>query len=618
MGKFKEKWTLIRYLGKLAVQASKSYLPLSLLLVILRSLTPFLAVVMPKFIIDSLTSRTDGMRVVILILITVGAGLLSSLLISFLEKARDIQAFTVNSHIKLALDQKMMSTDYANLENPEIADLLYRAKDTENRCGSLHVFFDQCMNILSGILSLSGYLAILVSLCMSDRLSALTTTGNGALDFVTRNSALFLLLFAGLTVTGSFMNKSLQKKEDQFYEECVPIFRKLAYHWRLSKNYSVGKDIRVSNLFPLLRRDRHSMVRQAEQKQYAYNATALRYESGTAMFMQLQTILVYLFISLKVFIQSITLGSFYMYSAAIFRLNETVSAVFENFFQMSYSLTYYDAYYQLLELPPLHHQTSEPVPAFPCDIEFRDVWFRYPGTDRDILKGFSAVIPCGKKLAVVGQNGAGKTTLIYLLLRLYTPSKGVILLNGKDIQDYDLESYQAVFSVVFQDFQLFAFDAAENVAGSEDYNAEKVEDVLKKAGVFQRLEKSDGIHTPITRRLQENGVELSGGEAQKLAIARAIYRESSAVILDEPTAALDPLSEMEIMRSFAQLIQNKTALIISHRLSSCRFCDEIWVIENGVLLQQGSHDDLVSQKNQLYYQMWTAQASLYQEEVLDI
>jgi ABC-type multidrug transport system, ATPase and permease components len=214
-------------------------------------------------------------------------------------------------------------------------------------------------------------------------------------------------------------------------------------------------------------------------------------------------------------------------------------------------------------------------------------------------------------MAIVGKNGAGKTTFIKLLCRLYDPTEGEILLNGINIKKYDYEEYLRVFSVVFQDFKLFSFSVAENVATSCEYDEDKLWKCLEQAGIKDRIEKlPEGINTNIYNN-QEEGIEISGGEAQKLAIARALYKDAPVVILDEPTSALDPVSELEIYERFNKLVEEKTSIFISHRMSSCRFCNNILVFDDGQIVQIGNHDELVSDKEGIYHSLWEAQAKYY-------
>lgn len=216
-------------------------------------------------------------------------------------------------------------------------------------------------------------------------------------------------------------------------------------------------------------------------------------------------------------------------------------------------------------------------------------------------------------MALVGKNGCGKSTLVKLLCRLYDPTEGVITLNGIDIRKYKYEDYIALFSVVFQDSQLFSFSVAENVAASLDYDADRVEDCVRRAGLSERLDRMEqGIETCLYKDFDEKGVEISGGEAQKLMLARAIYKGAPFIVLDEPTAALDPISEHEIYTKFNEIVGTRTAIYISHRLSSCRFCDEITVMEEGRIVERGSHKALL-ETGSVYPALWNAQAEYDRE-----
>ena len=216
-------------------------------------------------------------------------------------------------------------------------------------------------------------------------------------------------------------------------------------------------------------------------------------------------------------------------------------------------------------------------------------------------------------MALVGRNGSGKSTLIKLLCRLYDATKGEITLNGIDIRKYSYDDYMQLFSVVFQDSKLFSYSLAENVAADTDFDSELVENCVRKAGLSELLDKmTDGINTYLYKDFNENGVEISGGEAQKLCLARAIYKGAPFMVLDEPTAALDPISEYDIYTKFNSIVGTRTAIYISHRLSSCRFCDDITVLDNGRIIERGSHEKLIA-KGGIYTAMWAAQAEYYKD-----
>ncbi len=244
-------------------------------------------------------------------------------------------------------------------------------------------------------------------------------------------------------------------------------------------------------------------------------------------------------------------------------------------------------------------------------IEFRNVSFRYPGTKELVLDHVNLKIEPSEKIAVVGKNGSGKTTLVKLLCRLYEPEEGEILWNGKNIREYDLREWQKIFAIVFQDYSLLSLTLGQNVAASEQYEAERAKEVLQLAGFGERLNKlKKGLETVVYPEYEQDGVSFSGGEEQKIAIARAIYKGGQICILDEPTAALDPVSESRVYESFDEIVKGKTAVYISHRLSSCKFSDRIFVLDNGKIAESGTHEALLSQ-NGLYAQLWQAQAQYY-------
>ena len=260
-----------------------------------------------------------------------------------------------------------------------------------------------------------------------------------------------------------------------------------------------------------------------------------------------------------------------------------------------------------------HEQDGQRILKMPEDytITFEHVSFRYPGSEEWVLKDLNITLKRGEHFAVVDMNGSGKTTFIKLLCRLYEPEQGRILLNGTDIREFRYEDYQRLFAVVFQDFQIFALPLGENVAASRHYDEARVRACLNQAGVSEFVNGlPKGLNQPLYT-VESDGVNISGGEAQKIAIARALYKDAPFVILDEPTAALDPIAEAEIYAGFQEMVQSKGALYISHRLSSCRFCDTIAVFHEGRLVQMGSHEELLESEDGKYYELWHAQAQYY-------
>ncbi|MBR6647159.1 MAG: ABC transporter ATP-binding protein, partial [Clostridia bacterium] len=335
------------------------------------------------------------------------------------------------------------------------------------------------------------------------------------------------------------------------------------------------------------------------------------------MFYVLTTSATYLFVAMKTYIGAFGLGGFIKYQFCVARIVEAAESFSGAFTALRTNNDYLEIFFDYLDTPTEMHYGTIPTEKRmdnKYDIEFHNVSFRYPESDSYALKNVNLKFAVGDSIAVVGMNGSGKTTMIKLLCRLYDPTEGYITLNGIDIQKYDYEDYLDLFSVVFQDFRLFSFSVGENVSAQVDFDEEKVWSSLEKAGMLERVKAMPkGLRTPVYKDFEEDGVEISGGEAQKLAISRALYKDAAFVILDEPTASLDPIAENEIYSRFNDMVKDKTAVYISHRLSSCRFCDRILVFHEGRLIQDGSHKKLLEDTQGKYYELWNAQAQYYAE-----
>ena len=325
--------------------------------------------------------------------------------------------------------------------------------------------------------------------------------------------------------------------------------------------------------------------------------------------------LVYLYVCLKAMGKAFGVGAVTQYVGAITSMAQGVADLLEGLGEMKNNQPFLEQFFQFLDLPNKMYQgslTTEKRSDRQYEIEFRDVSFQYPGSDQWALHHVNMKFKVGSRLAVVGQNGSGKTTFIKLMCRLYDPTEGQILLNGIDIRKYNYKDYLALFSVVFQDFQLLAFPLGQNVAGARQYDPDRAADCLNKAAFGDRLNTlPHGLDTALYKEFDPEGVEISGGEAQKIAIARTLYKDAPFLILDEPTAALDPIAETQVYAKFNEIAADKTAIYISHRLSSCRFCDEIAVFDHGQVIQQGTHDALLADEGGKYYALWMAQAQYY-------
>ena len=325
--------------------------------------------------------------------------------------------------------------------------------------------------------------------------------------------------------------------------------------------------------------------------------------------------IVYVFVCLKAWGGAFGVGSVTQYVGAVTALSGSVSTLINCIGMLKENVPFMRTTYEFLDIPNSMYQgtlTTEKRSDRQYEVEFRDVSFKYPGSDLWALRHVNMKFKIGKRLAIVGENGSGKTTFIKLLCRLYDPQEGQILLNGIDIRKYRYGDYMNIFSVVFQDFQLICQSLGANVAGSTEYDRQRVTKALIDAGFGDRLATMEkGLDTMLYKELSEDGVDVSGGEAQKIAIARALYKDAPFIILDEPTAALDPIAEAEIYSKFNDIAGDKTAIYISHRLSSCKFCDEIAVFHEGSVIQHGTHATLVNDETGKYHELWHAQAQYY-------
>ena len=322
----------------------------------------------------------------------------------------------------------------------------------------------------------------------------------------------------------------------------------------------------------------------------------------------------YAYVGVMAVCNLISIGSCLKYITAYKILVESITGISDTFVQLNVESKYLSFFYDYMQIENKRYDGTIPTEKRDdnvFEIEFRDVSFKYTNSETWALRHVNQKITLGTKNAVVGKNGAGKTTFIKLLCRLYEPTEGQILLNGVDIRYYDYKDYAKLFAIVFQDFNLFSFPLGENVAAGAEYDKKRVLECIDKAGFTDRLNRLEkGLETNLYQYSDENGVEISGGEAQKLAIARALYKDTPFVILDEPTSALDTVAEFEIYQNFDKMVKDKTSIYISHRMSSCRFCDNIIVFDQGEIVEQGSHEKLMAGGG-LYSELWNAQAQYY-------
>lgn len=509
--------------------------------------------------------------------------------------------------------EKMLDIDFSQIDSPEMHALLEKIDEAEFRSGwGLARARSFSVAFFTGFFDIIGSVALSVTLFTS---SVPATGGN----FTFLNSPVFAviipLFMLGVTFLSSFFSIKASEYDNKLSEKSGLTNRLFGFFMSFSDNPVRAADIRIYGQekfvdgfsdFPDL-----TFSPKGLGAKYAKGGQGLLSAASSAV-SGFFTGFVYLFVGLKAWAGAFGVGSVMQYITAITMLSSGIGSFLQNFGLIRTNAAFLENTFKFLDTKSVMNTGSLPVPKDNPEIEFRNVSFIYPGTEDYALKNVNIKFRVGEKLAIVGENGSGKSTFIKLLCRLYDPTEGEILLNGINIKEYSYAEYLSVFSVVFQDFGLLPFSIAENVAASENYDPEKVKKCLAEAGFSDRSEKlQDGINTMISKYFDDGGVGFSGGESQKIAIARALYRDSPFVVLDEPTAALDPVAEYEIYSKFDKLVEGKTSVFISHRLSSCRFCEDIAVFDKGRLIQRGDHKTLLSEENGKYSELWNAQAQYY-------
>ena len=512
---------------------------------------------------------------------------------------------------------KIFRLDYSELDKQENHDLREQIKQNEqwSGWGLMHV-----PQLYSG--AVTGILGLLSGTVLTVSLFTAPVPSSAGWLVVLNNPIFVLVLAAGILVisilAGRLSARAMQCWGD-FSEEATFGNRRFAHFGFLGRDKRRAIDIRMNDQQRLVRAywsggsvfGVHGVFAKAARGKMGV------YASLGVCITTLTTGMIYLFTCLKALGGAFDVGSCTQYIGAATAMVANVFALTDMIGTLKANTPYLEKTFAFLDIPNSMYQgslTTEKRSDRRYEVEFRDVSFRYPGSDIWALRHVNMKFKVGKRLAIVGENGSGKTTFIKLLCRLYDPQEGQILLNGIDIRKYRYDDYMGIFSVVFQDFQLICQPLGNNVAGSMEYDRERVKRALIDAGFADRLAAmKKGLDTMLYKNLSEDGVEVSGGEAQKIAIARALYKDAPFIILDEPTAALDPIAEAEIYSKFDEIAGDKTAVYISHRLSSCKFCDEIAVFHEGAVVQQGSHAELLADRGGKYYALWNAQAQYYTE-----
>ena len=512
---------------------------------------------------------------------------------------------------------KMFSLDFSELDKQENHDLRAQIQQNENWSSwGLMRAEEAYIGAVSSVIGLLSGIALTVSLFTSP-----VPEAAGWLTVL--NNPVFILILAAMMVVVSILAGNLSAKSmscwSKFAEEATFGNRLFGHFGFIGTDKARSVDIRMNNQQRLVGAYWTTNSSFGVDGPFGKAARGKMgvYASLGVCITTLITGFIYVFTCLKAWGGAFDIGSITQYVGAATAMVTNVFALTDLLGIMKTNAPYLEKTFEFLDIPNAMYQgslTTEKRADRQYEVEFKDVSFKYPGSDIWALRHVNMKFKVGKRLAIVGENGSGKTTFIKLLCRLYDPQEGQILLNGIDIRKYRYDDYMNIFSIVFQDFQLICHPLGNNVAGSMEYDRERVEKALIDAGFGDRLASLEkGLDTFVYKNLTEDGVDVSGGEAQKIAIARALYKDAPFIILDEPTAALDPIAEAEIYGKFDEIAGDKTAIYISHRLSSCKFCDEIAVFHEGAVIQQGTHASLVADESGKYYELWHAQAQYYTE-----
>jgi len=589
---------------KLYHSFNKKYFPTSFLHIVFSSISPYFNLWMSAEIVTALYEGRDKKAIFTLVAITLLGNLFVHIISTLLSNAVSSQFEKLNNNESLAFNRKTLSLDYDKLEDPDVRMLRRKVKENAYINGYGITYMRDSVNRL-----MSSAVKIVFSLILFiEMITKMATVGFHWLGLVL---ALGMILFAALQYAWRFKQGKLvaafdKKLGDIMLEEN-----------RISRGAnSTGMDDRIYLQADMIRKLGEKMNRDHLKAFSDSNSLDFKVSVPNLIFAWSSTLFNYLLVCFYCVIGAFPVGNVIKYTGYLGRFMDDLNALLDTLFRsFKENEQFLKLYLEYFDIPNDMYQGSLAVEKRSdkkYDIEFRNVSFKYAGSENYALKNVNLTFKVGERLAVVGMNGSGKTTFIKLMCRLYDPTEGEIYMNDFNVRKYDYRQYLDLFSVVFQDYSLLALPLGNNVSSAATWDGEKAERCLQEVGFGERYaEMAKGLETPIYKNFDDEGVNVSGGEAQKIALARALYKDAPFIILDEPTAALDPIAEAEIYAKFDEIVGDKTAIYISHRLSSCRFCDKIAVFDNGEIVQVGSHEELLADENGKYYELWTAQAQYY-------
>ena len=601
---------------KLNEKADKGYTLRYILNNLLYLVSEFLAIILVKQIINGIADGKGLNEMLKITALNVGLCMLANIMIKVVKRRQECHEASNSQNLNNMINEKVMHMDFSHIESPDTNNRIERTINNmfgrHSICSIPDAMAELVYNIFTVII---GVIMILPSV--------LTKSGqSGIIGFICSPFG-FLSAAALVTVSEVIKIFVFNARFDRAYEEIKQNkeenLNNMLYQVYLGqalRSYRSCKEIRIYGQQELFIGEMERSTQRTIKLSYDTYKKCYKYNLGLQLMNLISRIIMYGYSIFRAMYGTLSPGDVIAFVMLFTRISSGITNFSDNISMCRIAATYIKDVFDFLEMPDEQYKGTIPTEKRndnEYEFEFRHVWFKYPNTEQYVLRNVNMKWRIGEKMALVGRNGCGKSTLVKLLCRLYDPTKGEITLNSIDIRKYNYDDYMALFSVVFQDSSLFAFSLAENVAASTEYDAEKVEDCVRRSGLSERLDTlPEGISTYLYKEFDEHGVEISGGEAQKLCLARAIYKGAPFIVLDEPTAALDPISEHDIYTKFNGIVGTRTAIYISHRLSSCRFCDEITVMDNGEIVERGSHDMLVMAGGH-YAQLWSAQAEYYRD-----
>lgn len=587
----------------------KRLIPTAVTVAIVTAVMPFVNIWFTSKIIDLLAGGTDMKSLALYIGLAVGINAMLFFINYYLGDMQFVYRSLMYNKELQRISSKLFGIEYQKLECSEFKELVHKHSEAQDRVFSSFVQLTWMMRDF-----ISGALTVIISVVIVTPLFKIGFKKTG--DTFFERPAFLLAIFGAIAVMAVIilvvavrMNKAWFKASDE-YSRLDRIFY---YFLNMFSDYNTGKEIRIykeQNLIEHTATDRLLCDGERILKKASMNTA--KQSSFVAVLGALVGFGIYLFIGVKGLYGLFGIGSLVLYCGAFMQIIGGIMKMAVTFGKTAEMVPLVNYYFEIVNKEDDMTYGNKVLDlSGEFEIEFKNVSFKYPGAENYALQNVNLKIKNGEHLAVVGRNGSGKTTFIKLMCRLYDVTDGEILINGINIKDYTKDSIIKLYSVVFQDFKIFSTTLKENVCASGDFDEGRFYACLENADIKERTERMPNKEsTYLYKDLDENGVEISGGEAQKLALARALYKDAPIVVLDEPTAALDPIAENEIYSRFNTFVQGKTAIYISHRLSSCAFCDKIAVFNNAKLAETGTHKDLLSAGGK-YAELWNAQAKYY-------